>query len=272
MTNVQGKVALVTGAASGIGRETAVALTRHGARVVICDVDVDGLENLRAELGHACALSRRVDVGSEDAMRSFADEVNAKVGVVDLLVNNAGVGLEGGLLGTTLRNWDWVLRVNLWGVIHGCHFFIPPMVARGQGGHVVNVASTFGFFAPPDVIGYAASKFAVFGLSESLRAELVPHGIGVTVVCPGVVATNIIETARFAGGSDEAARRARTANLFAGRAYGADKVARAILDAVAHNRAVAPVSPEALALYYMKRLAPDLGARLGRFIAKRAAV
>ncbi len=270
MTNVSGKVALVTGAASGIGRETAEALARAGARVIVCDVDEEKLAEVGAALGSACVLSRKVDVGSADAMRAFAAEVHGQVGVVDVLVNNAGVGLAGGLLGTSLDDWAWVLRVNLWGVIHGCHFFVPPMVARGAGGHIVNVSSTFGFFAAPDVIGYSTSKFAVFGLSESLRGELAPHGIGVSVVCPGVVATNIIATTRFAGDGDSAERRTRAASLFASRAYGADKVASAILGAIAHNTHVAPVSPEAWVLYYLKRLVPAVGGPLGRFLTKQA--
>ena len=272
MTNVSGKIALVTGAASGIGRETAEALAREGASVVVCDVHEEKLADVRRTLGSACAMARVVDVGSADAMRAFAGEVHAQVGVVDVLVNNAGVGLMGGLLGTSLADWEWVLRVNLWGVIHGCHFFVPPMVDRGKGGHVVNVSSTFGFFAAADVIGYATSKFGVFGFTESLRGELAPHGIGVSVVCPGVVATDIIAGTRFAGdGEDAAARRSRAATLFSGRAYGPEKVARAILDAVANNTSVAPVSPEAWALYYLKRLVPGVTGPLGRFLTKQAA-
>jgi NAD(P)-dependent dehydrogenase (short-subunit alcohol dehydrogenase family) len=133
------------------------------------------------------------------------------------------------------------------------------------------VSSTFGFFAAADVIGYATSKFGVFGLTESLRGELAPHGIGVSVVCPGVVATDIIAGTRFAGdGEDAAARRSRAASLFSERAYGPEKVARAILHAIERNTSVAPVSPEAWALYYLKRIAPAITAPLGRFLTRQA--
>jgi NAD(P)-dependent dehydrogenase (short-subunit alcohol dehydrogenase family) len=167
---LDGKIAVVTGAASGIGKETARALARKGCRLVTVDVDEKGLVSLGEELGDTVALSRRVDVSDADAMRALAADVHRMAPAVDLLVNNAGVGLGGGMLDTPLEDWEWVLRINLWGVIHGCHFFVPPMAERGSG-HVVNVSSALGFFATGLTAGYATSKFAVFGLSESLRSR-----------------------------------------------------------------------------------------------------
>jgi NAD(P)-dependent dehydrogenase (short-subunit alcohol dehydrogenase family) len=215
-------------------------------------------------------LARRVDVASRDAMRAFAEEVHGSRQAVDVLVNNAGVGLGGGFLDTSLEDWDWVVGINLWGVIHGCHFFIPPMVQRGAGGHVVNVSSAAGFFAMSDLAAYATTKFGVFGLSEALRDELTPHGIGVSTICPGVIDTPIARTTRSRGKLAEPAERERTQALFKKRGYGPEKVGEAILDAVARKRAVVPVTPEAWALYATKRIAPDLGAAIARRLMDEA--
>lgn len=272
MDGFSGKVALVTGAASGIGRETALALAREGAELILCDVDAEGLAKVRAavERDGTCRLAEVVDVGDREAMGAFAGRVHGEVGPLDLLVNNAGVGVAGGLLDTSLADWDHVVHVNLWGVIHGCHFFVPPMVERGRGGHVVNVASAAGYFATPDFLAYAATKFGVVGLSEAMRAELGPHRVGVTVICPGVIDTGIIATTRFRGKGDPEARRAQVQRFYEKRGYGPEKVARAILRAVRKNRAVVPVTPEAWLLYYMKRLAPTTGAKLAQLGARRS--
>src|SRR5206468_3914460 len=128
-------------------------------------------------------------------MQAFAEAIDT----VDVLVNNAGVAVGGTFLDTTLDDWDWLLGVNLRGVVHGCYFFIPKMVARGQGGHVVNISSILGIYPAPRVSAYVASKFAVRGLSQSLREELAEHGIGVTAICPGMIATSIVADGRMAG-------------------------------------------------------------------------
>ncbi len=266
MKDLAGKLALVTGAGSGIGRATALLLASHGARLAVVDVDGKRVEAIRAELGARCALAKRVDVSRRDEMGSLADEVHGLVGVVDLLVNNAGVGHGGGVVGTPLTDWDWVLGVNLGGVVHGCHFFVPRMVARGAGGHVVNVASTFGLVAPGSAGPYCTSKFAVVGLSESLRAELEPHGIGVSTICPGLIATDIIGRGRF---TDES-MRPRLVDYFAREGASPDKVARAIVSAIASNAAVVPVGPDAWAAYLGKRAAPRLWRWVTRQVEKRA--
>src|SRR5262249_55854374 len=131
-----------------------------------------------------------VDVSKRDAMRRFAETVHAHVPAVDVLVNNAGVALGATFLDTTLEDWEWILSVNLWGVIHGCHFFVPEMV-RHRKGHVVNVASAAGFVTTPDVAAYGTTKYAVVGLSEALREELRPQGIPVTTIAPGIINTPI---------------------------------------------------------------------------------
>ncbi len=192
-------------------------------------------------------------------MTSFAAEVHALQPAADVVVNNAGVGLSGGILDTSLDDWDWVLRINLGGVIHGCHLFVPSMVAR-RAGHVVNVSSCLGYYPAPGVVGYVTSKYAVLGLSLSMRAELAPHGVGVTAICPGLIATGIIERGRFAAAGD----RDPAAKIFRNHGRSPDQVAAAIVDAVRANRAVRPVAPEAWALWALSRLAPATAGTLGR--------
>lgn len=261
-----GKTVLVTGGGSGIGRATALAFARAGADLVICDVNEQGLadtESLVRALGRQI-LARRVDVASRDAMQAFAEEVHRGRAAVDVLVNNAGVGMGGSFLDTTLEDWDWVLGVNLGGVIHGCHFFIPPMVHRGQGGHVVNISSVAGFFAAGDMPAYSTAKFAVFGLSESLRDDLAPHGIGVSTICPGMINTPIAESTRGRGRMADPEYRARVSALFKQRGHAPESVADAILDAVVRRRDVVPVTPLAWAIYALKRAAPGITPALMR--------
>jgi NAD(P)-dependent dehydrogenase (short-subunit alcohol dehydrogenase family) len=269
--DLRGKTALVTGAGSGIGRETALAFARAGADLVLCDVNEGGLEETAAVargLGRR-VLGRRVDVASREQMRAFAAEVHRERECVDVLMNNAGVGLGGGFLDTSFEDWDWIVGINFWGVVHGCHFFIPPMVARGRGGHVVNVSSAAGYVAGAQLAAYSTTKFGVFGLSEALRDELVAHRIGVTVVCPGLINTPIVASARMRGPVATEAARESMAEFYRRRAYGPERVATNVLKAVARNRAVAPVSPEAWFLYVLKRVSPALTARLNRALTAR---
>jgi len=186
-----------------------------------------------------------------------------------VLVNNAGVGLGGGVLDTSLEDWGWVLGINLWGVIHGCHFFLPAMVRRGRAGHVVNVSSAAGFLATAQLAAYSTTKFGVFGLSEALRDELRPHRIGVTAICPGIINTSITTTARMRGAIAGDAARAVMVEMYRRRNYGPERVAAVILKAIERNRAVAPVSPEAWVMYVLKRISPALTARLNRALWSR---
>jgi NAD(P)-dependent dehydrogenase (short-subunit alcohol dehydrogenase family) len=268
-SNLHGRTVLVTGAGSGIGRATALLSAQRGADLALCDLDEPGLAEVETSaraLGRA-VLTRHVDVADRDQMRDFAEVVHGQAGPVDLLVNNAGVGLAARFLDTELEDWDWVVSINLMGVVHGCRFFVPKMVERGTGGHVVNLSSMAGFHASPALVAYSATKFAVLGLSEALREELQPHDIGVTAICPGIINTPITRSARARGTADDPKVRERLVALYERRNYGPDRVARNILKAVARNRAVAPVAAEAWLAYAMKRVSP----RLAGWTARRMA-
>ncbi|MDG2306895.1 MAG: SDR family NAD(P)-dependent oxidoreductase [Candidatus Binatia bacterium] len=269
--NLRGKTALVTGAGSGIGKETALLLGTHGADLVLCDVDEKGLAETEAslrEMGRE-VFAMRVDVADREQMSAFANAVHERIEAVDLLVNNAGVGLGGGFADTSLDDWDWILGINLKGVVHGCHFFVPKMVARGAGGHVVNVSSSAGFFASEALCAYSTTKFGVLGLSEALREELHRSGIGVSTICPGIIDTQITKTSRFRGAFDTTEMREQLVGAYAKRNYTPARVAKNILKAVDRNRGVTPVSPEAWIMYYMKRLIPVTVGRVSRIMGER---
>jgi NAD(P)-dependent dehydrogenase (short-subunit alcohol dehydrogenase family) len=272
MRSLQGKTALVTGAASGIGLETALAFAGRGADLVICDVDEAGLEAASKRIeGLGCSvLARPVDVSSADEMRAFAAEVHQRVEAVDILMNNAGVAIIGPFLSTTLEDWNRILGINTLGVVHGCHFFIPNMVRRALGGHVINVSSAAAYGTSSSLPAYNATKFAVLGLSEALWEELQPHRIGVTVVCPGLINTPITRSAQLVGELDTLEMREGIVRAYERRGYTAARVARNILKAVQKNRLVAPISAEAWVVYYLKRFAPWLLRRTGLRTAKRA--
>jgi NAD(P)-dependent dehydrogenase (short-subunit alcohol dehydrogenase family) len=251
-----GRLAVVTGGGSGIGRATALAFAERGARLVVCDVDLDAARRtaeLAGLLGPA-AGAYKVDVADALAMEEFA----AEAGVPDILVNNAGVGHLGTFLSTTEAEWRRVLDVNLWGVIHGCRVFGAAMAGRRAGGHIVNVASAAAYLPSKNLAAYATSKAAVLMASDCLRAELAGTGIRVSVICPGFVHTNITRTATFSGmsGDELETKRDRATRMVARRGYPPDKVAGHIVDAVLRGRSLVPVTVEARAGRLLSRLAP----------------
>ncbi|WP_327324710.1 SDR family oxidoreductase [Streptomyces sp. NBC_01210] len=256
-----GQLVLVTGAASGIGRATAFAFAEAGARIVAVDRDAEGAARtaeMSRLIGSPQAWGETVDVSDEQAMEKLAERVATEYGIVDVLVNNAGIGLSGSFLQTSAEDWKKVLDVNLWGVIHGCRLFGRQMAERGQGGHIVNTASAAAYQPSKTLPAYSTSKAAVLMLSECLRAELAGQGIGVSAICPGFVNTNITSTARFAGvdAAEEKRRQKKTARLYGLRNYPPEKVADAILRAVVKNQAVVPVTPEARGALFISRFTP----------------
>lgn len=253
----------VTGAGSGIGRETAIAFSREGAELVISDIDEATVKETAAQItarggiAHAYVL----DVSDADAVESFADRVCAEHGLPDIVVNNAGIGQAGAFLDTPAEQFDRVLDVNLGGVVNGCRAFGKRLAERGTGGHIVNVSSMAAYAPLQSLSAYCTSKAATFMFSDCLRAELDAADVGLTTICPGVIDTNIIATTEFhAGGTDDDkvdGRRGQLDKMFDLRSYGPDKVANAIVSAVKKNKPIRPVTFEAYALYGVSRVLPQ---------------
>ncbi|MFS0898900.1 SDR family oxidoreductase [Mycolicibacterium litorale] len=253
----------VTGAGSGIGRETALAFAHEGAELVVSDIDEAAAKETanaieaRGGVAHAYVL----DVSDADAVDRFADEVCAAHGVPDIVVNNAGVGQAGRFLDTPRDQWDRVLEVNLGGVVNGCRAFARRLVERGTGGHIVNVASMASYAPLQSLNAYCTSKAAVYMFSDCLRAELDEAGVGLTTICPGVIDTPIVRNTRIHApegrSQDVAGRRAQLEKMFAVRRYGPDKVAEAIVSSVKKGRAIRPVAPEAHFVYGVSRVLPQ---------------
>lgn len=268
MRDLGSKIALVTGAGSGIGRATARALANEGMRVIACDRDEASLAEVSRALGSQLHSAECVDVTSREAMRALAERVHARIPALDVLVNNAGIAQAGRMIDTPLADWDHVLGVNLYGVVHGCHFFVPPMVRRARGGHVVNVSSMVGLVALPGTIAYTTSKFAVLGLSEALRAELAPHRIGVSAICPGITRTGISKAMRYSPALEE--RRGLLDRFGSSFGHDPEGVARAILRAIRADRGTVPVSFESRSLALLKRASPRAAGALSAAIARLA--
>ncbi len=198
MKTVTGKVAFVTGGASGIGFAVAKALCAAGMNVAIGDVEQAALDRAAGQLsgGNAEVEAIRVDVTSREQMAMAAEAVERRFGQVHVLVNNAGVAVSGPIEEMADADWDWVLGVNLTGVVNGLQAFLPRIRRHGEEGHIVNTASIAGHLAIPGLGVYCASKWAVVAISETLRTELAPHNVGVSVLCPAAVATNIFYSGR----------------------------------------------------------------------------
>ncbi|WP_328404150.1 SDR family NAD(P)-dependent oxidoreductase [Streptomyces sp. NBC_00390] len=264
--DLDNRVVLITGAGSGIGRTTALLSARRGATLVLCDRNEAGLNEtaVAARALGSKVFAQTVDVTDPAAMDAFADAVHAQYDAVDLLINNAGIGVLAGFMETTPEDWDRQMAVNIKGVVHGCERFIPRMIERGTGGQVVNVASAAGYSATPVMSAYSATKFAALGLTLNLRLELRPHKIGVTAICPGLINTAITRTS-IVRGADADAHAARVQSMYERRGYSPERAAVAILRAAGRNRAIAPIGPDARALYVINRLSPAAG----RWVATR---
>ncbi|CAM4094921.1 Putative oxidoreductase SadH [Mycobacterium basiliense] len=254
----------VTGAGSGIGRETALAFAREGAEVVLSDVDEATVKDTAGEIAAHGGVAHVyvLDVSDATAVEAFAEQISAEHGVPDIVVNNAGIGQAGRFLDTPAEQFDRVLDVNLGGVVNGCRSFGRRLVERGTGGHIVNVSSMAAYAPLQSLSAYCTSKAATYMFSDCLRAELDAAGVGLTTICPGVINTNIVNTTRFdapSGKGDEHVddRRGQLDKMFALRRYGPDKVANAIVSAVKKGKPIRPVAPEAYALYGVSRVLPQ---------------
>ena len=253
-----GKRVLVTGAASGIGRATALRLAGEGAVLFLTDVDSEGLDNTVADarsLGAEVGAHRAFDISDFHAVAAFGADIHTRHPAMDVVMNIAGISAWGTVERLTHRHWRSMIDVNLMGPIHVIETFLPPMVAAGRGGHLVNVSSAAGLVALPWHAAYSASKFGLRGLSEVLRFDLARHRIGVSVVVPGAVDTPLVRSVDIAGVDRDHPRVQRLVRLFSGHAVSAEKVADKILTGVRRNRYLIYTSPDIRALYTFKRIA-----------------
>jgi NAD(P)-dependent dehydrogenase (short-subunit alcohol dehydrogenase family) len=245
MTNIAGRTAFITGGANGIGLGIARAFARAGANVAIADIDDQALATAKAELsrmGRVAAV--RLDVRDRDAYARVADQVETELGPVSLLFNNAGVAWGAPAVELTYEAWDWALGINLNGVINGVQTFLSRMVKAGNGGYIVNTASGAGLAATGAGVLYATAKFGVVGLSEELQRDIARHNIGVSVLCPGPVATDIVRrsyTERGDAGLNETQQQATEERINAMTAFlrtgtTIDEVGEMVLDAVINGR------------------------------------
>ena len=250
---------LITGAASGIGRSIARLAAGEGARLILTDIDaaglaaaVAGIEAQGGEVLHHAAF----DVSDIDAVTAFEDAVAAKVRSVDILVNNAGIAIWGRIEDMTHEDWRQVIEVNLMGPIHILERFVPPMIAAGRGGHIVNVSSAAGLFGLPWHAAYSASKFGLRGISEVLRFDLRKHRIRVSLVLPGGVDTGIVQSVKIAGFDMRSPRFQKYVAGFRGFATSSDEAARRILDGVARGKYHVYTSNEIAIGHFFQRVFP----------------
>jgi NAD(P)-dependent dehydrogenase (short-subunit alcohol dehydrogenase family) len=254
MKSFAGKVAVITGAASGIGRALAEELAAHRAILALSDIDTEGLAETvrRCERAGAQVLRTELDVSDRAAVYRHAEQVEAELGGANLVVNNAGVALSASVAEMSWDDLEWIVGINFWGVVHGTKAFLPQLIASGDG-HVVNLSSVFGLIGVPNQSAYNATKFAVRGFTEALRQEmkLAGHPVGVSCVHPGGIKTNIARNARAAAGLDQKAL-----------AEGFDKIAmttpraaaRRIVRGIRRNEARILIGPDAYGIDLLPRV------------------
>lgn len=251
----RGKVVVVTGAGSGIGKASALAFASEGAKLVLSDVSEERLKEVAEKIGEksAVVLIKKADVSDKKQVEELASFVIKEFGRVDILHNNAGVAVGGRVEKTPIEDWQWIVGINFWGVVYGINSFLPYMISQKYG-HIINTASLFGLIGVPGAGAYCATKFAVVGLSEALRAEVKQYGIGVSVICPGLINTNIICDGRTCLSENGAANRCTVEKFFRDYGRSPEKVASAVLKAVRKNKAVVPVGFEAWIQWFLKRI------------------
>ena len=264
------RVAIVTGGGSGIGEALCRALAARGDTVIVTDIDGASAERVAGDIG-ANAVAAKVDVRDAAAVQGLVDDTVAAHGTLDLIVNNAGIGVGGDVLQLTVAHWDRIIDINLRGVVHGIQAAYPVM-ARQRRGHIVNIGSVAGLTPPPYLTPYVATKHAVVGLSLALRGEAKAHNVGVTVVCPGWTDTPILDSTgpedlpkpstAPEGGVREAAEKM-------GKLYSPAALAQDILRGVDRNKAMVVTPRQARLLWRAMRIAPTGFAALAGFTARR---
>lgn len=259
MKQLQDKIAVVTGAASGIGRATAVELARAGCHLAIADLDTEGLAETAAqvEAQGRNASTHQVNVADKQAMEAFAAEVIEAQGSVDILINNAGVALSQNVATQSLEDLEWIFGINFWGVVYGCHYFLPHIQKQAEG-HIVNISSLFGLIGVPTQSAYCATKFAVRGYTESFRAELLLEDspIGVTSVHPGGIDTNIAKNARHKDGMKGLSHAASVKSFKKAAITSPESAASQIVRAIRQNKPRLVIGKDAKTIEVVQRASP----------------
>jgi len=257
--SIAGKICLITGAGSGIGKDVAIVAARRGARLVLTSQTPAKLEATVSDirrLGGEVLYSEAVDIASYEAVHTFAKEVTERFGAVDILINVAGISLWGAAERLDYARWRKPIDINLFGTIHFIGNFIPQMVSAGKGGHVVNVSSAAGMLGMPLHAAYSASKYGIVGMTDVLYIDLKPHGINVSLVCPGAVRTPIMDSTEVVGATEESRQKFR--KVFDRIAIPSSKAAESIVSGIEKNRYMIYTNFDIRILYLIKTNAPIL--------------
>jgi NAD(P)-dependent dehydrogenase (short-subunit alcohol dehydrogenase family) len=262
-----GKRIFITGAGSGLGKALALRYARAGWRIAVTDMDLASATQTLSEVQAAggSGFAQACDVTAEESFAALAARLRSEWGGVDVLVNNAGVATKGTVAESSLEQWQWVLNINLLGCVRGARAIIPMLSAQGSG-HIVNIASFAGIANPPAMASYNAAKAAVISLSETLRHELEPQGVGVSVVCPSFFKTNLIATSRMTSpeqGQEPSPQMDRIVQRLMDKAsISAESVAGNIYDAVQERRFLVLVNADDRRQVLLKRVSPEYYFRL----------
>ena len=258
-TKLDGTTTVITGAGSGIGRATALLASERGARLVLTDVSADTLAEtvqLLADAGGTVAHHEALDVRDVDAVNAFAARTHDATGPVDVVMNIAGISTWGRIQDLDIEHWRRTVDIDLMGPIHVLAAFVPPMIEARRGGHVVNVSSAAGLFGLPIHAPYSAAKFGLRGVSEVLRFDLEPHRIGVTLVCPGAVATPLVGTVDIVGVDRDDPRVQKAVDSFGRHAVSPEKAAAAIVRGIERGRYLVFTSQDIRLLHWVQRYVP----------------
>lgn len=274
MKRLDARIAAITGAGSGIGRATAVALAKAGCALALSDVDEQGLEET-VGLAKASAktgrkvVHRRVDVADRQQMQAWADAAAAELGGINIVINNAGVGLAQTVENMDLEDVEWLFGINWWGVVYGTHYFLPHL-RRADAGHIVNISSLFGLVGIPTQSAYCAAKFAVRGFTESLRIELAGSHIGVTCVHPGGVKTEIARRARHYDNIGGKSRDEAVATFDRVARTSPERAAADIVNGIRKGRGRVVIGADAKFLQLLPRLMPASYVKIVDWVMRRA--
>jgi NAD(P)-dependent dehydrogenase (short-subunit alcohol dehydrogenase family) len=263
----------ITGAASGIGRATAIAAAAQGAEVFLTDINDTQLAQTAAEIekaGGRVGYAQAADIANYEQVKAMAEQIHAAAGSMDVIMNVAGIAIWGTVENLEHRQWRSTIDINLMGPVHVLESFVPAMVAAGRGGHIVNVSSAAGLIGIPWHAAYSASKFGLRGISEVLRFDLRQHGIGISVICPGAVDTGLTETIEIAGVDTSGAKFQRLRARFRRHAITPDAAAAIILRGVRRNRYLVYTSWDIRAIHEIQNKFPPLYVLIMRIVNRVA--